>query len=472
MQFYINGKWSDGSATINVTNPFDQSVVDTVPAATESEVDQAIGGAVDGFQQIKSISAYERAKMLRKAATLLAERIDTFAETISKEEGKTIRESRGETQRAIETLELSAEEAKRLGGEVLPLSGASGTEGKLGITLRVPCGVVAAITPFNFPLNLVCHKVGPALAAGNSVILKPASDTPLTSLLLVKVLLDAGCPDKAITCVTGSGGTVGDALCRDSRIRKISFTGSKEVGESICKSAGLKRVTMELGANSPLIVMPDADMRKVIAGISISGFANAGQVCISAQRVIVHRDVHEQLLEELVPRVSQMKAGDPFADDSRIGPMVRESDAQRVESWINDAVGQGAKLHCGGERDAAMVTPAVLSNVDPTMQLVQEELFGPAVGILQAESMEDAIEQANASPYGLSAAIFTKDVDQALKFAHHVDSGNIHINWGPVWRTDLMPYGGVKESGFGKEGPRYAIDEMTEMKTVIFHSDF
>ena len=289
---------------------------------------------------------------------------------------------------------------------------------------------------------------------------------------LVEVLLEAGCPARAIACLTGSGAKVGEAICRDPRIRKISFTGSKEVGEFICKIAGLKRVTMELGSNSPLVVLPDADLKKVVDAIAFSGFANAGQVCISAQRVIVHRDIHDELVHQLIPRVNQIQAGNPLAADSNIGPMVRESDAVRVESWIQEAVQQGAKLDCGGERDKTIVTPAVLTNVESSMRIANEELFGPAVGILKTANVDQAIDQANSSPYGLSAAIFTQDVDVALKFAHHVDSGNIHINWGPLWRTDMMPYGGLKESGLGKEGPKYAIQEMTETKAVVFHSNF
>lgn len=472
MDFYIDGKWSSGSSSSEVINPFDMSVVDTVPAANDSDVEVAIAGAVEGSGQIRNLSGYQRAQILSRAAQLMSDRVDSFATTISREEGKTIRESRSEALRAIETLQVSAEEAKRLAGEVLPLSGSQGTEGKLGITLRVPCGVVAAITPFNFPLNLVCHKVGPALAAGNSVIIKPASDTPLTSLKLVELLLEAGCPEKAITCITGSGGRIGSMICADPRIRKISFTGSQEVGEKICQTAGLKRVTMELGSNSPLVVLPDADLDKVIAAIAVSGFANAGQVCISAQRVILHQDIHDQVLDALIPKIEKIKVGDPLDEESKMGPMVREADAIRVESWIQQAVDQGAHLVCGGKRDNAIVTPAVLTGVDPSMQIVDQELFGPAVGILKSANIEDAIEQVNASPFGLSAAIFTRDVDKALRFAHHVDSGNIHINWGPLWRIDAMPYGGLKGSGFGKEGPRYAIDEMTETKTVVFHSDF
>ncbi|MEE2640807.1 MAG: aldehyde dehydrogenase family protein [Planctomycetota bacterium] len=472
MDFYFNGQWSNGSQQLEVRNPFDGSVIDTVPVATESEVTEAITGAAGGFEDLKKVSAHQRSLFLRRAADLLGQRSEDFARIISQEEGKTLKEARGETARAVQTMELSAEEAKRLEGEVLPLDGAGGAAGKLGITLRVPCGIVAAITPFNFPLNLVCHKVGPALAAGNAVLIKPASDTPLTSLMLVEILLEAGCPPRAISCLTGGGSSVGRVLCEDPRIRKISFTGSKEVGESICRRAGLKRVTMELGSNCPLVVLPDADLQKVVDAIALSGYANAGQVCISAQRVIVHREVQEELLQRLVPRIADLQAGNPLDEDSSIGPMVREADAVRVESWIEEAVQGGAELLCGGQRQDALVSPALLTGVQREMKLAREELFGPAVGMMLADDIDSAIRQANDSPYGLSAAVFTQNVDHALRFANQVESGNIHINWGPLWRTDMMPYGGLKESGFGKEGPRYAIQEMTETKAVIFHSDF
>ena len=376
----------------------------------------------------------------------------------------------GEAARAQETIELSAEEAKRLTGETLDLSGASNGAGKFGFTLRVPCGVVAAITPFNFPLNLVCHKVGPALAAGNSIVVKPATDTPLSSLKLVEILLQAGLPPEAIQCVTGPGGSVGDAISADPRVRKISFTGSQEVGERICHIAGMKKVTMELGSNSPLVVLPDADLDKVAQATVQSGFANAGQVCISAQRLIVVDSVYDALMTQLAPKVQGLQAGDPLRDESQMGPMVRTGDALRVETWIQQAVQQGAELVCGGQRDGALMQPTLIGETTPDMEVVREELFGPAVAALRAPDVEAAIQMANDTRFGLSASIFTQDIDRALQFARQVDSGNIHINSGPMWRTDLMPYGGLKMSGMGKEGPKYAVLEMTETKTVVFHS--
>jgi acyl-CoA reductase-like NAD-dependent aldehyde dehydrogenase len=470
MKMFTQGTWQDRNESIEVLNPFDKSIVDTVPAANEADVEAAVASAVEGAKIMRAMPGYDRFVMLRRAADLMIERQDELAKIISLEEGKVLSEARGEVGRSATTIELSGEEAKRLGGEVLPLDGAAGASAKLGFTLRVPCGVVAAITPFNFPLNLVCHKVGPALAGGNAVIVKPASDTPLIALKLVEILLEAGVPPLAVSCITGSGRKVGETLCKDNRVRKISFTGSGDVGHRICEIAGIKRVTMELGSNSPLIVLDDADIDKVVEATAITGFANAGQVCISTQRVIAHHKVYDDLIDALKPRVESLRAGNQLDDTNQIGPMVRENDAQRVEQWIDEAVQSGARLICGGQREGAVFHPTVLADVDPTMRISCDELFGPAVGITRADSVEQAIEFANDTRYGLSAGIFTQDIDNAIKFARQVDSGNLHINWGPVWRVDLMPYGGLKDSGFGKEGPRYAIEEMTEMKTVVIHT--
>lgn len=471
MKFYLAGEWQDRDDVIEVSNPFHGDVIDTVPAASSADVELALSSAVEGAAVMAAVHAYDRYVMLRKTADLMRERADELARTISMEEGKTLRESLTEVERSTQTIELSSEEAKRLGGEYLPLDGGQGTQGKLGFTMRVPCGVVAAITPFNFPLNLVCHKVGPALAAGNSVVLKPASDTPLIALKLVEILLAAGVPPLGVNCITGSGSTVGNAICSDHRVRKISFTGSQEVGERICRIAGLKRVTMELGSNSPLIVMPDADMEMVTKATLACGYANAGQVCISAQRLIVLDEIHDELVSSLQPGIEAIAAGDQLNDATQMGPMVRTEDAERVHSWIHEAVSEGAQLVCGGDRDRAVVQPALLDRAAPEMKIVREEVFGPAVAVLSASSVDDAIRMANDTNYGLSAGVFTRDIDAAMKFARHVHSGNIHINWGPMWRTDLMPYGGLKDSGLGKEGPKYAIEEMTEMKTVVIHTN-
>jgi acyl-CoA reductase-like NAD-dependent aldehyde dehydrogenase len=470
MRIFFAGKWHDRDQKIEVRSPYDGSVVDTVPQATAADVEAAIASAVEGAAIMRQLPGYERFQILRRAADALFARQKELGRLISQEEGKTLAEGVFEASRAAETIELSAEEAKRLGGEVLPLDGAPGAAGKFGFTIRVPCGVVVAITPFNFPLNLVCHKVGPALAGGNAVIVKPASDTPLSALKLVEILLEAGVPPLAVSCLTGSGGQLGKALCRDERVRKISFTGSVEVGKQICEVAGLKRVTMELGSNSPLIVLADADLNKVADAVVATGFGNAGQVCISAQRVVAIDKIYRDLLDVLKPRVEGITAGNPLQEGTKMGPMIRERDAVRVGEWVDEAVAQGARLVCGGSRTGTLYQPTVVADVKPTMRLSRDELFGPAVGVSRVAGVDEAISLANQSRYGLSAGLFTQDIDAALRFAREVDSGNLHINWGPAWRADLMPYGGLKESGFGKEGPKYAIQEMTELKTVVIHS--
>lgn len=469
MKMLVAGEWVDRPQTIPVHNPFDNSVIDTVPRATAEDVDRALAFAVCGAKTMRAMPGYERYLRLRKAADLLESRTEEFARTITLEEGKILAESRFEVSRAVATLTESAEEAKRLSGEVVPLDGAPGAGNRFGFTLRVPCGVVVAISPFNFPLNLVMHKVGPALAGGNTVVLKPASDTPLTALKLCELLLEAGIPPEGIQCVTGSGGQIGDLLCSDPRVRKITFTGSRDVGERICHTAGLKKVTMELGSNSPFIVLADANLEKAAQAIASTGFANAGQVCISAQRIIPLKPIYGDLLNAVRPRVEAIKTGNPLENGTGMGPMIREQDAERVEEWVREAVGAGARLVTGGERRGAMHSPTVVADVDPRMRISWDELFGPAVAFTPANTIDEAIALANDSRYGLSAAIFTESLDSAMRFAREVESGNLHINWGPQWRADLMPYGGLKESGFGKEGPRYAIHEMTELKMVVMH---
>ncbi|MGH7394559.1 MAG: aldehyde dehydrogenase family protein, partial [Candidatus Methylomirabilales bacterium] len=311
--------------------------------------------------------------------------------------------------------------------------------------------------------------VGPALAAGNSVVIKPATDTPLSALKLTEILLEAGLPPEGIQCLTGHGGEIGDLLCADRRVRKITFTGSRDVGERICHVAGIKKVTMELGSNSPIIVMPDADLEKVAVATAATGYANAGQVCISTQRVITSRRIYGDFLDALRPKVAALTTGNPLDEKVKVGPMIREKDAIRVESWVKEAVGSGARLVVGGERRGTMVQPAVVADVKPEMRISCDELFGPAVAVTPFDSIDEAIALANDSIYGLAAGIFTENLEWAIKFAREVQSGNLMINWGPQWRADLMPYGGLKDSGFGKEGPRYAVEEMTELKLVCFH---
>jgi acyl-CoA reductase-like NAD-dependent aldehyde dehydrogenase len=469
MKMYVAGQWIDKPEKIEVRNPYDSKVIDTVPRAERGDVERALQSAERGARVMAGLSGYDRWKILKKAAELIVARQEELGQLISREEGKVIAEGRLEANRAVETIMGSAEEAKRLHGETVPQDGAPGGAGKIGVTLRVPCGVVVAISPFNFPLNLVCHKVGPALAGGNAVIVKPASDTPLSALKLTEILLEAGLPPEGINTLTGSGGDIGDLLVADRRVRKITFTGSRDVGEHICKLAGIKRVTMELGSNAPVIVMPDANLDKVAAAVASTGYANAGQVCISTQRVLAAGRIYGDFLAALKPRVEALKLGNQLDETVKVGPMVREKEAVRVGEWVQEAVASGARLVTGGRRQGALYEPTVVADVKPDMRISADELFGPAVAVTPFGDIDEAIALANDSPYGLAAGIFTENLEWAWKFAREVQSGNLHVNWGPQWRADLMPYGGLKESGFGKEGPRYAVEEMTELKMVVFH---
>jgi len=469
MKMCVGGRWVDTSKKMEVRHPYDNSLVDTVPQAGLTEVDAALAAAVRGAKSMAKLTAWDRYQILRKAAERLESRAEEFARTITLEEGKVIAEGRFEVGRAIQVLILSAEEARRIHGETVPLDASPGGAGKMGFTLRVPCGVVVAISPFNFPLNLVAHKVAPAIAAGNAIVIKPPSSTPLSALKLTEVLLECGMPPEAISCLTGPGGEVGDALCRDNRVRKISFTGSVPVGKQICQMAGIKKVTMELGSNSPIIVMPDADVNKVAEAIAATGYSNAGQVCISTQRVIAHRKVYDDVLAATKPKVEGLSMGNPLDEKTKVGPMIREQEAVRVEKWVQEAVNGGGRIVTGGTRQGAMFTPTIIADVKPEMRVSCEELFGPAVAFTPFHGIDEALSLANSSPFGLAAGVFTESIDTAMKFARELETGNIHINWGPQWRADLMPYGGLKNSGFGKEGPRYAIEEMTELKMVVFH---
>ncbi len=469
MKNFIAGSWVDKPKKIEVRNPYDNSIIDTVPRADAGDLEKALVFAERGAKVMAKLSSYERWKILRKAADMMAARNEELGQTISKEEGKIIAEGRGEASRAVETMMGSAEEAKRMHGETVPLDADPTGSKKFGFTLRVPCGVVAAIAPFNFPLNLVSHKVGPALAAGNSVIVKPASDTPLSALKLTEILLEAGLPPEGIQCLTGPGGEIGDVLVADRRVRKVTFTGSREVGDRICRTAGIKKVTMELGSNSPLIIMPDADLDKVAAAVALTGYGNAGQTCISTQRVLTAKKVYGEFLGALKPKVEALTTGNQLDETSKVGPMVKESEAVRVETWINEAVAGGARLVAGGGRRGAFYLPAVVADVNPDMRISRDELFGPAVGVTPFDTIEEAIALANDTVYGLAAGIFTENIEWAMKFAREAEAGNLHVNWGTQWRVDLMPYGGLKDSGFGKEGPRYAVQEMTELKMVVFH---
>ncbi len=466
---YVAGEWRDGTREEEVRSPFDDEVVGTVPVASADDAQAALAAAVDGAAAMRGLSAWDRSELLRRAAQIVEDTLEDLARTIASEVGKPLTEARNEARRIPELLRLSGSEGARMHGETVPVDAAPGGAGKLAFTIRQPCGIVVAITPFNYPALLVVHKIGPALAAGNAVVLKPARQTPLTALFLTRALLEAGAPENAIQCITGPGSELGDALCSDPRVRKISFTGSTAVGERITRVAGVKRLSLELGSNCPLIVLPDADLDKVAAATLSGGYVNAGQVCISVQRVLVADEVYGDFVERLTPLVEGLRTGHPLDESTALGPVISESEAKRVEQTIKDAVAGGATLLTGGEREGAVVAPTVLGDVDPAMSISRDELFGPAVALTRVRDVGDAIRLANDSDYGLGAGLFTSSLDAALRFAREVDSGSIQINSSPLWRADLMPYGGLKGSGIGKEGPSSAIEEMTELKTVVFH---
>jgi acyl-CoA reductase-like NAD-dependent aldehyde dehydrogenase len=469
----IGGRWrsvSGSGRSEEVTSPYDGSVVGTVPVAGLADVEAALQAAEQGARTWRHTPAHERMRILLRAAELADERAAETARTISAETGKTITEATTEAGRSGELVRLAAFEGTQLYGDTLPLDANRGTgQDKIGFTLRQPCGIVVAITPFNYPALLVLHKLAPALAAGNAVVLKPARTTPLTALELAACFVDAGLPEGVLSVLTGPGGTLGDALVSDARVRKISFTGSTATGERIARMAGVKKLSLELGASCPVIVLPDADLEQAASAVAAGGYVNAGQVCISVQRVITHPRVNADFLDALVPKVEAIRTGNPASPETTMGSLITAAEAERVERAIADAAAGGARVLTGGQRHGATVAPTVVADVDPASPFSQNELFGPAVAVSTAEDWEAAIAQANSTGYGLAAGIFTGDVAGAVQAMREIDAGSIHINWTPLWRADLMPYGGLKGSGIGKEGPRAAVAEMTESKTIVLH---
>ena len=454
----------------DIKSPFDGAVIGQAPVATIADVDNAIAKAVSGADLWRHTPAHIRSAVLLKAAALADERSEEIAQIISGENGKSLLEARGEASRSGEIIRLAAFEGSQLYGSTLPLDANKGTGlEKLGFTLRQPVGVVVAISPFNYPALLVLHKIAPALAVGNSVVLKPARTTPLTALALAKCFIDAGLPEGVLQVLHGSGSELGNALVTDSRVRKISFTGSTATGTHISSVAGVKKLSLELGSSCPVVVLDDADIEYATDAIALGGYINAGQVCISVQRVIVDEKVMANFLDALKPKVEAIKIGDPKNPDTKVGTLITEAEAIRVEASIKAAVNAGATLLTGGERNKTLVSPAIVCDVDPKSAFAQDELFGPAIAVSSANGINEAIALANSTVYGLGAGVFTKNVDVAIQSAREIDAGIIHINWTPLWRADLMPYGGVKSSGVGKEGVRSTVSEMTEEKTIILH---
>jgi acyl-CoA reductase-like NAD-dependent aldehyde dehydrogenase len=450
----------------SVLSPFDGSELGRVPKGGPADVDAAVAAA--GAVRTDPMPAYQRAAILDAAADRLTERHEEFARSIAAEAAKPLKAARVEAARAVGTFRFSAVEARTLSGDMIPMDANDAGIGKLGFTLRVPIGVVGAISPFNFPLNLVSHKIAPAIAAGCPVVLKPASQTPLTALRLASMLLDeCGLPPGWLNVVTGGGGTVGNALVDHDDIAYITFTGSPDVGWGIKGRAPRKKVGLELGNNAPVIVEPDADLDLAAAKIVAGGYGYSGQTCISVQRVYVHDSVRDEVVDRVVVLVEQLVVGDPLDDATDVSALIDESERDRIVGWIDEATGEGAKVATGGDVADGVLAPTVLTGVLPDMKVCSQEVFGPLIGVQGYSDVGDALDLANDSRYGLQAAIFTNDVRTALRAAHALDFGGVTVNEMPTFRTDQMPYGGVKDSGNTREGPHYAVREMTEERLVV-----
>ncbi len=467
-QNYIGGEWIDTEEHETVRLPYDGSAVGQVPQAGVDLVDKAVSAARQGFQVMRELANYERADLLLKVAELIRRDLGEYTHIVCSETGKPVKEAKLEVERCLQTLLAAAHEARQLHGEVVPMEFAAVGKGRMAITVREPLGVIGCITPFNVPLNLALHKVAPALAGGNAVVHKPATKTPLSALRLARTMAEAGLPKGAYNVITGSGARIGMALAEHAGIAMLTFTGSLAVGRAIKARAGFKKVTLELGNNSAVIVEPDADLGTAISRTVQGSFSHSGQVCISVQRALVHRSIMPEFVERLKTATEALHIGHPYEETTDISSLVTETEAIRIEEWIGEAVAGGAKVVTGGARKYATIAPAVLVDVPAQCQISCQEAFGPVVAVYPYDSLEEAIAQANATPYGLQAGIFTRDLQRAFQAARKLEVGGVMINDVPMFRADHMPYGGVKESGTGREGPRYALEEMTEMKLICW----
>ena len=465
-KLWIDGRWVGGGSPLVVRNKYSGAEIGSVPEARREDLDEALAAAQRAAKIMAAVPAHRRGEMLARTAGLLQEGREELARLIAAEAGKALKFARSEVDRAISTFAVASEEAKRIHGETVPLDGVPSGEGYFGYWVRRPVGVVAAITPFNFPLNLVAHKVAPALAAGNSVVLKPASATPLSSVRLCQILEQAGVPAGAVNLLVGPGHSLGEWLVSDPRVCKVTFTGSPAVGARILAIAGIKKVTLELGNAAPVIIAPDGDIEAAAKRCALGAYYNSGQVCISVQRIYPMKAVYEPFTEQFRAASAALVVGDPLDERVDIGPMISEDEARRVESWVGEAQQGGAQLILGGRREGALHWPTILLGSTPDMKVMSEEVFGPVASVVACDSFEEALEQADHSSYGLQAAVFTRDIQRALRAVQRLNFGGIIINDTPNFRADNMPYGGNRLSGLGREGVRYAIEEMTNLQMV------
>jgi glyceraldehyde-3-phosphate dehydrogenase (NADP+) len=458
-----------GGDTYEIASPYDGSTVAVVHRASPDDVERAIAAAVEAFEATRKLASWEREQVLQAISQGIAARRDELAETIALEAGKPLKTARLEVDRATFTFKIAAEESKRIYGEIVPLDWLPGNEGRRAEVRRVPLGVIAGISPFNFPLNLVSHKVAPALAAGNPILLRPASQTPLAALKLEEIVKQSGWPEGAFAVLPCTTETA-RPLVEDDRIKKLSFTGSPQVGWALKARAGRKKVTLELGGNAAVIVAADADVDYAAERVAWGGFSYAGQTCISVQRVYVHESVYDRFVSQLIPRVEALKVGDPLDPDTDVGPVIDGGNADRIEEWLDEAKEAGVEVLTGGVREGNVWRPTVLANADERLRVQCEEVFAPLLSVNSFDDVDDAIDKAGASEFGLQGGVFTHDTRIIEKAFDRIDVGGLMVNDVPTFRIDHMPYGGVKQSGLGREGLRYAIEEMTELKLLTINT--
>lgn len=471
-KLWINGQWQDTEKSYELTSPYSGEVIAHIAKASIQDVERAIEGAQQAFQLFKKTTAYERAEILYKVVDIMRQRKDELAEILALEAGKPITAGIAEIERTIATYQFAAEGAKQAKGETVPMDAAPGAGDRIGWTKREPLGVVSAITPFNFPFNLVAHKLGPAFAVGNTVVLKPATQTPLSAIVMADIFREAGLPDGALQIVTGSGGELSDTLVTHPYVKKVTFTGSGKVGLKIKEKIGLRKITLELGSNAAVIVEPSTPIDKIISRCVSGAFNFAGQVCISLQRIYVHSSIIDEFTKAFVVETEKLIVGDPLDKNTDVSAMINPNEVVRIRDWIEEAQEQGAVIATGGVFTERSLTPTVMTNVTADMKIVCQETFAPIVSIVSYETLDDAIRLVNESDLGLNAGIYTNILSDALYAADELQAGAVIINDIPTFRVDNMPYGGVKMSGYGREGIKWAIEEMTDMKFISMKKSF
>lgn len=464
-EFFINGKWRGGKSYTSLYSPYNSEKIGEIPIAEDTEVIEAVDSANEAREKMKNLTLLERAEILQRVVKIFERRFHECVDILIRENSKPIRAARQEISRTIETYQFAAEEAKRLSGEIIPLDAAKTGKSTFGFTKLEPLGVIAAITPFNFPFNLVAHKLGPAFAVGNTVVLKPASQTPLSAIMTAKIFEEAGLPKGALNLLFGSGNQIGDLIVENNKVKMITFTGSVEVGKKIKEKAGLKKVTLELGSNSAVIIDSENNLEKIAKRCVEGAFGFSGQTCISVQRIYVKNNVFEEFLRYLVEETSKIKSGDPKNEDTIVSSLISLKDAKRVEEWIKSVNLESVLV--GGRRNGSIVEPTILANVDSSQKISCEEVFGPTVVVNKVNDMEEAIREVNNSKFGLQAGVYTDSINDAFVYLDKIEVGGVIINDIPTFRVDQMPYGGVKESGVGKEGIKYSMEEMSESKLCV-----